>query len=195
MVSRADWLNQGIELLGTAGAQALRIDRLCAQLGVTKGSFHHHFDGMADYKQALLNEYQHRVVAALHHAVTSQAGDEPSVVLASLTSMMDQPGGPYRPELEVAVRAWAFSDSDARKAQQRIDEQRIKALEGVWSQLTSDQDRIQASALLPYLVAVGASMLFPPVPPETLRKVYALLLDLVPSSDRAASSSALDAHG
>ena len=195
MVSRADWLNQGIELLGTAGAQALRIDRLCAQLGVTKGSFHHHFDGMADYKQALLNEYQRRVVAALDDAVTFQPDDEPSAVLASLTSMIDQPGGPYRPELEVAVRAWAFSDIDARKAQQRIDELRIKALESVWSKLTSDQDRIQASALLPYLVAVGASMLFPPVPPEALRKVYALLLDLVPSSDYPASSTASDADG
>ncbi|HYP46948.1 MAG TPA: hypothetical protein VEQ66_17345 [Propionibacteriaceae bacterium] len=97
--------------------------------------------------------------------------------------MIDHPDGLYRPELEVALRVWAFSDIAAREAQQRIDERRIKVLEGVWSQLSSDPDRIQASALLPYLVAVGASMMLPPVPRETLRRVYDLLLVAVPKHD------------
>ena len=42
-----DWLQAGYTLIAEDGLQALKIDRLCAGLGVTKGSFYWHFPDMA----------------------------------------------------------------------------------------------------------------------------------------------------
>jgi hypothetical protein len=45
-----DWIQAGYALLAEEGIQAIKIDRLCDRLGVTKGSFYWHFDGMPSYR-------------------------------------------------------------------------------------------------------------------------------------------------
>ena len=40
------------------GTDALTIDRLARGLGVTKGSFYHHFRNQADYRAALLKYWE-----------------------------------------------------------------------------------------------------------------------------------------
>jgi AcrR family transcriptional regulator len=177
--ARSDWLSAGLEVLASEGADSLRIDRLCTRLGVSKGSFHHHFAGSASYRQALLAEYERRATESLRLAIAAPTGASPGTILARLT---DRVGSDqlYRPELEVAVRAWAFSDAGARQVQERIDQARIAALEQVWKQLVEDPAEARTAALLPYLVAIGASLVRPPVEASQLRLVYELLLRLVP---------------
>lgn len=48
-----NWIEAGFELIATEGIRAVKIDRLCEQLGVTKGSFYWHFDDIAAYFRAL----------------------------------------------------------------------------------------------------------------------------------------------
>jgi hypothetical protein len=50
----------------------------------------------------------------------------------------------------------------------------------VWRQARPDADDARLSALLPYLVAVGAAVVVPAVPEDDLRRLYELLLPLVP---------------
>ena len=108
-------------------------------------------------------------------------------MLEALTGLIraDRPGL-YRPELDVAVRAWSTSDIDVRAVQQRIDTARVEALQRVWSRVVPT-DGARLSALLPYLLAVGAAVVVPPVPADDLRRLYELLLPLVPTS-RASTS-------
>ena len=40
---RAQWLSAGLEALRKGGVAAVRVERLAADVGVTKGSFYHHF--------------------------------------------------------------------------------------------------------------------------------------------------------
>ena len=39
-----DWIQAGYAILAAKGMNALEIDRLCGQLGVTKGSFYWHVE-------------------------------------------------------------------------------------------------------------------------------------------------------
>ena len=41
-----DWIQAGYAILAEEGIKALKIDRLCSRLGVTKGSFYWHFNDM-----------------------------------------------------------------------------------------------------------------------------------------------------
>lgn len=52
-----DWIQTGYAILAAEGMKALKIDRLCDQLGVTKGSIYWHFDGMPSYRTALIEAW------------------------------------------------------------------------------------------------------------------------------------------
>jgi AcrR family transcriptional regulator len=184
MPARSDWIQAGLVAVADNGPDGLRIDRLCRHLGVSKGSFHHHFAGAGDFKQAILTAYEALVVDALNQAIEQTAADNPKAALAGLTAAITSRGSFYRPDLEVAMRAWAFSDSDARAVQERVDARRLESLQGIWSRILDDPAAVQTAALLPYLVGIGASLVQPPTPREQLQRVYELLLGLVPDESQ-----------
>lgn len=176
-------MDEGLRVLAAEGAPAVRIDRIAARLGLSKGSFHHHFAGADGYKRDLLAHYEALSVDALDSAIAGVAENASTRdVLEALTGMIRGGGaGLYRPELDVAVRAWSTTDADVRAVQQRIDTTRIDALAKVWSRAVPDAAEARRSALLPYLLAVGAAVVVPPVEVEDLRRLYELLLPLVPA--------------
>jgi AcrR family transcriptional regulator len=182
--TRSDWLQAGLTAVADDGPDGLRIDRLCRRLGVSKGSFHHHFAGAGDFKRALLDAYETLVVEALNDAIEQTAAITPQQSLAGLTAAITSTQSFYRPELEVAMRAWAFSDSQVRAVQERVDRRRLESLEGIWSRILDDPAAVHTAALLPYLVGIGASLVQPPTPPDQLRGIYELLLGLVPNESQ-----------
>ena len=184
MPTRSDWLQAGLTAVADDGPDGLRIDRLCRRLGVSKGSFHHHFAGAGDFKRALLDAYETLVVEALNDAIEQTAAITPQESLAGQTAAITSTQSFYRPELEVAIRAWAFSDSEVRAVQERVDRRRLESLEGIWSRILDDPAAVHTAALLPYLVGIGASLVQPPTPPDQLRGVYELLLGLVPNESQ-----------
>jgi len=187
--TRSDWLQAGLAAVADDGPDGLRIDRLCRRLGVSKGSFHHHFAGASDFKRTLLAAFETLVVEALNDAIAETEAVTPQESLARLTSAISNTQGFYRPELEVAMRAWAFSDPAVRAVQERVDRQRLASLEGIWSKILDDPLAVHTAALLPYLVGIGASLVQPPTPPNELRRVYELLLGLVPTEGQQSGLS------
>jgi AcrR family transcriptional regulator len=187
MPTRSDWIQAGLVAVADNGPDGLRIDRLCRRLGVSKGSFHHHFAGAGDFKQALLAAYEAVAVDALNQAIEQTAADNPRAALAGLTAAITSRGSFYRPDLEVAMRAWAFSDPDARAVQERVDSRRLESLQGIWFRILDDPAAVHTAALLPYLVGIGASLVQPPTPPGQLQRVYELLLRLVPDESQEES--------
>jgi AcrR family transcriptional regulator len=179
MPSRSEWLETGLAALAENGPDGLRIDRLCRRLDVSKGSFHHHFAGAADFKRALLDAYETRIVEALDDAIDQTAGAMPQDALAGLTTAITGSDSFYRPDLEVAMRAWAFSDPEVRSVQMRVDDRRLRSLQGIWTKMVDDPEVAYTAALLPYLVGIGASLIQPPTPDDQLQRVYELLLGLV----------------
>jgi AcrR family transcriptional regulator len=181
--TRERWLDEGLQILSEEGAAGVRIDRIAARLGLSKGSFHHHFRGATGYKLDLLAHFERRRIGAIESAI-AEAGTsaDAHTVLAGLTTLV-RPGetGLYHPNLDVAMRAWSTWDPEVREAQARIDAAVIAALQTVWGRAVAADDDARIAAMLPYLLAVGASVVVPAVSPAELRRMYELLLPLVPS--------------
>jgi AcrR family transcriptional regulator len=180
--ARLGWLDTGLHVLASEGADALRIDHLAKLLGVTKGSFHHHFAGAGGYKKELLAHFERIAIDALNTAIGEvEAAGDAQATMAHLTSLVATiKDRIYWPELEVAIRAWATSDSEVRETQERVDSARLAALQRIWRPHVADDAAARVAALLPYLVAVGATSIVPPVAADELQRVYELLLPLVP---------------
>ena len=192
--SRDRWLKEAVEVLAEEGASGVRIDRIAVRLGLSKGSFHHHFDGADGFKKELLAYIEQLLTGALHNAVDDVDSPQSTrdIVMHLVSLVSDPDGGVYRPDLETAVRAWALTDSDAARAQANIDAARLEILRAIWGRASTDEEEVRLSALLPYVIAVGSAVIMPPVRADDLQGLYELILPLVPEETITADPSFQD---
>jgi AcrR family transcriptional regulator len=105
-LSADDWLELGFWLLAEEGLAGVKIDRLCAQMGATKGSFYWHFTDLSAYMEALAKRWGDARDSA-RAAIAELEYLEPA---ERLHQMMEVLANPRQWTLERAVREWARSD-------------------------------------------------------------------------------------
>ncbi|MFF5205670.1 TetR/AcrR family transcriptional regulator [Streptosporangium sp. NPDC000396] len=181
MASRHDWLEEGFKVLSEEGAPALTVERLCGRLGLTKGSFYHHFKGMAGFKTDLLQHFEEKRTVRYLDAADHTAGPPQARLDHLLELVLAELGDGLG--LEVAIRAWAAQDAEVRAAQERVDRLRIDYLSSLWREAGGAEADDTPMARLLYLVLVGAGHVVPPVSVEDLRDIYRLALRLVPGDN------------
>ena len=115
-----DWIQAGFAILADGGPNALRVDRLCERLGVTKGSFYWHFTDLAAYRTALVEAWG-SLQDQDRQRFENCTGVEPR---ERLRFMMQAVVGPQQWALERAMRVWALTDeavaANVRKSDGRV---------------------------------------------------------------------------
>jgi AcrR family transcriptional regulator len=117
-----DWVQAGYEILAEEGIKALKIDRLCQRLGVTKGSFYWHFSDIKAYRAALVDAWgrsRDQERSQLSAATATPPRERLSQMMSALVSARHW-------TLERAMREWARTD-DAVAASVRAADQRVVA--------------------------------------------------------------------
>ena len=176
MATRVDWLNAGLRLLADEGSPAVTIDRLTGKLGLSKGSYYHHFQGVGGFRTALLEHFEALFTTRLIDTVEENPDATAEVKLVRLMELVL--AGPEDAKLEIAVRAWALQDGEARQAQERVDRARTQYLQKLCRGLDSTLIAPDRLAELLYLILIGAEQVLPPVPADELRALYADALRL-----------------
>ncbi|AQZ69957.1 hypothetical protein BKM31_58470 [[Actinomadura] parvosata subsp. kistnae] len=178
VASKGEWLEAGLAIATRDGIRAVTIERLCADLGRTKGSFYHHFKGIRGYKSDLLAhieaEHTGRLIAG-----AEAAGPSGHDKIQGLLDLVLEAYAGSR-DLATAVRAWARQDADVHAFQERVDRMRMDYLRSLWLELGGEPDEAEGMAKLLYLILVGAQQVVPPISAEDLRGVYALAMRSVP---------------
>ncbi len=115
-----DWVQAGFAILAEEGITALKIDRLCSRLAVTKGSFYWHFTDIAGYRATLIEAW-----GELRDGDRSHFAEMAAVAPRErLSQMMSSLLSARHWTLERAMREWARTD-DAVAASVRAADQRI----------------------------------------------------------------------
>lgn len=141
-----DWTEAGLRLLVSEGRSAVKIARLCDELGVTKGSFYWHFSDVDDLMKAIATRY------------TSQDNDS----ARGLTSLEELPVHERLERMaamlvddrawaaEVAVRDWARTDSQVAESVRALDQRIMSGIETAFRDLGFDEDeaRVRAGTLV-----------------------------------------------
>lgn len=169
-LTREDWLRAGLELLKQHGAGAVTIERLTRRLGVTKGSFYHHFASREALSRGLLEEWERRLTGELIEA--SRHGRDFAERNRWLTRLGYET---FDPALETAVRAWALQDPLAREVQERVDRRRVEYLRELFRLLTPSEGRAEDLALIRYAFSVGAQQLLPALSAESYARLFETL--------------------
>ena len=186
-MTTTSWLDEGLELLAEQGAPALRIEALTRRLGVTKGSFYHHFVDLADYRRALLGHYQELCTTRLIAANAALEGSSALDRLRALAATVLAEEAHHR-GLEVALRAWAAQDDDARATLQHVDGFRLGYLDELAGQVLGDPVAAHDLARTAYYLLVGSQGTVPPGSLEELGRLWARLL--APLAEPAPASGA-----
>lgn len=169
--SKESWIKAGLEALSEEGPAGLRVDRLCSRLGVTTGSFYHHFKNIVDYKTNLLEHWEKEAtIEIIDQAARHSEGDAKAQLLELRSLTADIPR-----DHEVAMRAWALYDPLARRFQERIDSRRVEALEELYSRFYPE-DEARVRALLICCVFIGSRQIIPPLDRIELDRLYEIIV-------------------
>ena len=148
-VNRAAYLGAAMNLLATEGFGALKVGRLCSELGITTGSFYHHFDGLPDLVTALLTHWEELNTRNVAAAVAEIAAPEQAIgVLKEVAIALPHAA-------EANLRAWSLRDPAVAVVVARVDEQRRSVLTMAIGLVVGEPQRAHDLAVLGHSVLVG----------------------------------------
>jgi len=171
-LSYEHWLDRGLDILAQDGADALKIDRLCRRLGVTKGSFYHHFRNREVYVRALLEHWERLFTdEVIEQTNQYTSARERSIALNRITASLKQ-------DRERAIRAWAQWDATAATHVGRVDSKRLAYLGELIAPLIPNPDAASLVAKLVYAHFLGAQQLRHQISQKEWQNMDTLLMRL-----------------
>lgn len=168
---RQDYFRCGLRLLAESGADGLTIAALCSELGVTKGSFYHHFGGMPGYVTALLEHWENEHSRGL----IARSATDADVLRRERNLIEFAVALPHG--AEAALRGWGRSNGEVAKVLARVDAAREDHVTASTVELGVPPERARLLAATALAVLIGEQARARPVDTARLRAMLGELLD------------------
>lgn len=168
-VSKQAWIDRAMVLLATSGHQAVTLNALLNELGVSHGSFYHHFKNRQALTDAMLAHWeQSMTLDILQHT------SEITALSQRVDSLIDsgQDAFALQLPLEIAIRNWAQTDDGVKAVMQRVDLLRRKHCQTLAALVVSDTQRAKVLGNLIHAVFVGSQQSLPAYSAKETQDVY-----------------------
>jgi AcrR family transcriptional regulator len=152
-----DYFEAGLDLLSEGGARAVTIANLCQRLGVTKGSFYHHFASGPDFLRQLLHHWEVEYGLQRLEATVAVTNPGERMELAKRLAV------DFLHEAETAIRALARTDPLAAEVQGRVDRGREAALVETYVEAGMPEETARTLARVGMTILVGTQQMERPV--------------------------------
>jgi len=155
--NKLSWLKIGIKTIGQKGWKELKINELCKQLNVTKGSFYHWFKSKNDYEWQVLEFWKQLFTNSFIEL--AEAGKDSKQKLSLLGKQcIDAAINGNR--LEFEINAWSFQDEKVKKFVTSVYEQRYNYLIKLLSDIYPDPIKVKKHALILYSLVIGVDLFY-----------------------------------
>ena len=144
------WIDAAFDALAQGGIDAVRIDPLAKDLGVTRGSFYWHFKDRAALHQAMLKEWRTRASYQIYTRVERSAESAGDRLRRLLALPYSSPRSARGASIELAIRLWARRDKDAAKAVRHIDRTRLTYFNKLYEEHGLGKEEAKGRAFLFY---------------------------------------------
>jgi AcrR family transcriptional regulator len=146
-----DWIQAGYAILAEEGIKALKIDRLCKRLGVTKGSFYWHFTDIAGYRAALVDSWGTLRDQDRRHFGELTANPPRERLSQMMSSLLDT----LHWTLERAMREWARTDTAVAASVRAADQRVLEAVRQAFVDSGFDADDAALRANATFAAGIG----------------------------------------
>jgi AcrR family transcriptional regulator len=158
-LTRDKWIEAATEVLVDHGIDHVRIDVLARQLKVTRGSFYWHFRDREELLGSVLRAWHESATEQLTLRL-GQAHADPREQLRGVLSLPSRGRAAARAaRIELAIRAWARRDLQARHAVDESDASRIGYVAQLFSALGFSVVEARSRAFLLYSYNIGESLM------------------------------------
>ena len=150
---RSTWIDAGLKALAAGGPDAVRVEALARDLGVTKGGFYWHFDDRRALLEAMLDTWEQSSLTDVVAGIEAAGGDA-RTRLRRLFSVAAE-----HPELldaDLAVRDWARRDEAVAARLTRVDNGRLAYMRTLFGEFVDDPDDVEARCLIVACVWIGS---------------------------------------
>ncbi len=139
---RATWLQAAMEVLAREGQAKLRVDTLTKELGVTRGSFYHHFKSREDFVHALLEYWSSAFTVKVRDEVAGVDASAQDKLLI-LTQIIERDG---LDRYDIALRSWAAQEPAVAEQVRKVDLERYHFVRSLFVEMgfegTDLEDRV-----------------------------------------------------
>jgi AcrR family transcriptional regulator len=170
---RGAWVHAALQALAAGGPDAVRIEALAVELGVSKGGFYWHFVD----RQALLEEMLDTWEKAGTEDIIARVESQPADPRAKLQRLFELTSSPDGLAVELAVRDWARRDSDVAERLRRVDNRRVGYIRSLFGQFCADGDDVEVRSMLAYTLVIGSYFIAAQHGDKTRSQVLQLAID------------------
>ncbi len=148
-LSPEHWISAGLKALARNGFTALKADQIAKTLAVSRGSFYWHFADVAAFEKAVMQRWRDVTAEAIIRDLESvEPAGERLGRLLRLAFDTDT-------ALEIAMRAWAASDTRARALVRSVDKRRLAYIERLLQDGGVAADQVRPRAQILYWTYLG----------------------------------------
>lgn len=145
----ADWLNAASARLSEQGIEAVRVEALARDLGVSKGSFYWHFRDRGDLLERMLSRWEEGELGWL------DVDHDDASAAARWARVVARTANPEHIRMEVAVRAWARRDERVARRVAALERKKAGLIAGVLRDVGFTRSTAESWADVVLLVCLG----------------------------------------
>lgn len=160
--------------LAAGGPDAVRVEALAKDLGVSKGGFYWHFEDRAALLEETLDAWEKAATEDVIVSIDS-GPDDPRARLRALFDLA--PGAKSLFAVELALRDWSRRDADVASRLRRADDRRMAYLRDQFGRFCADDGETEVRAMLAYSLFVGSFFFSAGHGTMTRAEVHQLALD------------------
>ena len=153
---RGAWVEAALRALAAGGPDAVRIEPLAKELGVTKGGFYWHFADRPALLEEMLDTWERVSIDEAIERVEREGGDARDRLgrLFALASAGDELARLVL-RTDLAVRDWARRDPAVAARLRRVDNRRMEYLRSLFAGFCPDADDVEARGHVTMSLFVG----------------------------------------
>lgn len=169
--SKESFFETGLDILSDIGYGGLKLAEVCRRLGVTTGSFYHHFGSWSGYTQQLVEHWREGMTMQVVAAVGAEP-DPRKRLDALIEAGLTLPHG-----AEAAIRVWSSIDPRVHEVQAAVDTQRYATVYQCALEILKHERQAQLFAEWAVYLLVGYEQVTLPPDTDGLAWIVAQLVD------------------
>ena len=174
-ISKAEWLQKALDLLEAEGVEAIRVQRLARELGISKSGFYWHFKDREDLRAQMVDYWVHEFNEVVTANSTLREGDPRERLERTMLMILDNDLTRY----ELPMRAWAEADRGINRRVAQAYRNRLVFLREIFRDLGFAGDELEMRARLLLCHGTWERTTFPKESKKSLRKLIKRRADLL----------------